>query len=116
MLRLQDAEEPFHHNTISKKKKIDMDSRTDLKLSDLPLGFYNVFKIECRKSNFGRFILYIEFQNKVSAVISNIILDDVIPVNGIPEGSDTAAVAQLHIIQRKRDHNRHLITNAELIM
>lgn len=115
-IRLLQPEENINHNLVSHKTNIAKVSINNLKLTDLQLGDYNVYKIETRKSKYGLFILFIDYEGSVSSVVSNKILDDIIPPNGIPENADNSPVAQLRIIQKKRNHNRNLIINAELVI
>src|SRR5204863_10033479 len=93
-------------NTISKKKASANDCLKQLKLPDLPIGFYDVKEIAPRISTYGKFLIRIDYQGSVVTIISNKILDDCIPVSGIKATIDNSTVAQLHIIQKKRDRNR----------
>jgi hypothetical protein len=107
-------EEEIEHNTISKlstKGKLHQ-----LKLFHLPIGVYDVKEITPRKSTFGRFLISIYYQGSISTITSNKILDACIPAGGIKSLNDTGTVAQLHILQKKRDHSRNIIVNADLII
>src|SRR5271167_2477083 len=112
---LMQLDEEIKCNKISQKMACDKRSLAELKLTDLQPGYYDVYKINIRNSMYGRFKLFINFNEKVSTVTSNKILDEIIPIIGIQENPDNLPVAQLHILQRKRDHNRNLIVNVELI-
>jgi hypothetical protein len=115
-LQLLCPEEEIKCNTISKKVVCAMNDLQQLKLSDLPIGFYDVKAVLPRKSTFGRFFVNIIYRGTTASVSSNKILDGSIPVGGIKAANDNSSVAQLHIIHKKRDQHRNCVVNAELII
>ena len=88
----------------------------ELKIMDLPVGIYDVKQITTRKSPFGRFIISIGYKDTISQVTSNKFLDKSIPAGGLRALEGNLTVAKLHIIGKKRDHNRHLVVNAEIVI
>ena len=55
--------------------------------------------------------------DSIRTVTSNKILDAVIPIGGIKALEDEEGmVGKLHIVERKRDHNRNIVVNAELMI
>ena len=88
----------------------------ELKIMDLPVGIYDVKQITTRKSPFGRFIISIGYKDTISQVTSNKFLDKSIPAGGLSALEGNLTVAKLHIIGKKRDHNRHLVVNAEIVI
>ena len=109
-------EEDIKCNIISKKLTPSADSlqQQQPKLSDLPIGVYDVSEITCRKSTYGRFLIHINYGGTTAIIISNKSLDGQIPKCGIIASTDNSSVAQLHILNKKRDHNRHGVLNAEI--
>ena len=86
-----------------------------LKLSDLPIGIYNIKEITPRKSTFGRFFINIDYEGQSTTVTTNKCLDTLIPSGGL-KALNNSTIAKLHIIQKKRDHNRNCVVNCELII
>ena len=115
-LQLNCPEEDIKCNIISKKVNSIKNNLQQLKLSDLPIGVYDIKKITTRKSTYGRYVISIDYQGEITTITSNKILDACIPTQGIKEADDNSTVAQIRITQKKRDHNRNCIVNAELII
>ena len=108
--------EDIQCNTISKKLLPANGNSRSLKLTDLPIGVYNIKEIAPRNSQYGRFLISIEYEGAIVIVTSNKILDVQIPTGGIKASNDSSTVASIHILQKKRDHNRNCIVNAELVI
>lgn len=106
----------IHVNMISPKKVDPLKGQKQLKLSDLALGSYDVKSIEPRKSTFGRFLITILYDGCDRIVTSNKMLDNSIPSGGVNAADDGKPVAKIKILQKKRDHNRHVCVNAELVI
>ena len=114
-IKLVRPEEDIQHNAIS-KKVTPKDNLKPLKLSDLSVGIYDIKEITPRKSTFGRFFINIDYECQSTTITSNRSLDACIPTGGIKASITNSPVAQLKIIQKKRDHNRNIVVNVELIM
>ena len=116
-LHLLFPEEEVKCNVISKKLTSTNGNSKQLKLPDLSIGVYDIKEITPRKSTYGRFLMSVDYQGSITTVTSNKILDACsIPICGIKASNDNSTVARLHIIQKKLDHDRNCVVNAELII
>ena len=89
-IELTCPEEDIKCNIISKKITSPIQNLQHPKLSDLPIGVYDVSEITCRKSTPGRFLIRITYQGTITTITSNKSLDGQIPMYGITASNNSS--------------------------